>query len=249
MQFSALLSLPNSGYPASLPQHMRKPMPGGGGRLRACVRAPATSRGVAARLGSGFRHGCRPQRGSPAAVCGVPGRETQRLADLPARLRCIAVRRSPAARAAAGGALSPVPRAPQSSPVLQAACAGAGSEAATSREGVLFLCGSTVVISLPSLVAWTPPATARSSGQSLPHPKFRLATCEPQAHGSAAVFRVDPGSQAFVRLSSVRVSLGLHCEWIIFTACVLPAWHHQGSRALPTCPCPSSLIPPFALCH
>lgn len=74
-----------------LPKRMRTPMLA----QLACVRGPVTLGAWPCALLSLFRHGCITQRCAPSALCGVPSRETQCFADLPAWLRCITVSWSP----------------------------------------------------------------------------------------------------------------------------------------------------------
>lgn len=92
------------------------------------MRGPVTLGAWPRTLPSLFRHGCSLCPCAPAALCGVPGRETQCLADLPARLRCITVSWSPPARHSWEAPSSRSPRAPQ----------GSGG-ACHLPQGVLFL--------------------------------------------------------------------------------------------------------------
>lgn len=111
---------------------------GQGARPRACarpcwrrspgVRGPVTLGAWPRTLPSLFRYGCSLCPGAPAALCGVPGRETQCLADLPARLRCITVSWSPPRSPQLGSTFFAVP---QSSPGSGGAC--------HLPQGVLFL--------------------------------------------------------------------------------------------------------------
>lgn len=154
--------------------------------LRACVRGPATSRGVAARLGSPFHHGCRTGCGSPAALCGVTGRETHCFADFPARLRCMHCNLVVSVpRAAAGEA--PSPPSP-SSLVLEASCAQGRERGCHLRGGRLLSLGCCLY--LTSFAGVLDPSNHSIVFRASQVQAHHCSNVSLQAHGSTTVFRV-----------------------------------------------------------